>query len=90
MLVQLSLAQICLDKGNIPDAIAALQSLSSLKNKPGLVATLVSLYEQCNNIDAAIKVFDDYVASLQVCNKLLIVSFAYHRMSDRNKMKTSI
>jgi len=62
--VQLSLAQLRLSKGEVQEAISTLQSINSLKNKPGMVATLVTLYEQTNQIDAAMKVFDDYCDDL--------------------------
>ncbi len=67
--VQLSLAQLQLEKGNTTEALSLLESIASLRNKPGMIATLVSLHEQLGNIDVAIKVFDDYTASLEVQHK---------------------
>jgi len=62
LIVQLSLAQLQLSKGNIKEAIGTLSSIKSVKNKPGMVATLVSLYEEIHEIDEAIKVLDEYTA----------------------------
>jgi len=63
--VQLSIAQLHLQKGNPKAAIAALEAVPSLRTKSGVAATLVSLYEQVNDIDNAMKVFDEYCASLE-------------------------
>jgi len=67
--VQLTLAQLSLVKGDIPAAISALESITSLKNRPAMVATLVSLYEQSHRVDVAIKIFDDYVGLLESSNE---------------------
>jgi len=50
-----------LSKGNIPGAILALNCIKSLKNKPAMIATLVYLYEKANDIDNALKTFDEYL-----------------------------
>jgi len=61
--VQLSIAQLHLQKGNPKAAIAALEAVPQLRTKPGVAATLVSLYEQVNDIDNAVKVYDEYCAT---------------------------
>jgi len=67
--VQLSLAQLHLDKGNIQLAISTLQSISSLKTKPKMVATLVSLFEQVRDIAGAIRTLDEYASSASQTQK---------------------
>jgi len=64
--VQLSLAQLYLMKGNISETIKTLESIVSLRNQPGMVATLVVLYERARNIDSAMKTLDDYVSVLDL------------------------
>eukprot|EP01116_Phalansterium_solitarium_P012259 TRINITY_DN28393_c0_g1_i1.p1 TRINITY_DN28393_c0_g1~~TRINITY_DN28393_c0_g1_i1.p1 ORF type:complete len:671 (-),score=327.00 TRINITY_DN28393_c0_g1_i1:85-2097(-) len=61
---QLSLAQLHLQGGDKKAAIDVLERVVALRNKPGLVATLVTLYEQLGDIDSAIRVYDAYTASL--------------------------
>jgi len=63
--IQLSLAQLQLNKGNVAGAISGLQSITSLKNKPALVATLVYLYEQQHDVENATKTFDEYLSWLE-------------------------
>jgi len=58
--VQLCLSQLYLNKGDINATIEALQNIEALRNKPKMVATLASLYEQTKNINGAVKVLDDY------------------------------
>jgi len=58
--VQLSLAQLHLNKGDIKSTIQVLESISQLKNKPGFVNTLVTLYEQIHDIDGALRTLDQY------------------------------
>lgn len=65
LLVQLSIAQLCLEKGNFPLAISALEAITSLRNKPAYAATLVSLYEKVNNVEGAIKVLDELISSYE-------------------------
>eukprot|EP01114_Cavostelium_apophysatum_P011343 TRINITY_DN2556_c0_g1_i1.p1 TRINITY_DN2556_c0_g1~~TRINITY_DN2556_c0_g1_i1.p1 ORF type:complete len:661 (+),score=176.00 TRINITY_DN2556_c0_g1_i1:95-2077(+) len=62
--VQLSLAQLHLTKGDVTQAISVLSGIASLQNKPGMVATLVSLNEQKGDVDAAVKIFDDFCTHL--------------------------
>jgi len=52
-------------KGNILSAISVLESITNLKNKPTMVATLVQLYEQLHNIDGAMKIIDEYLNWLE-------------------------
>eukprot|EP01102_Stenamoeba_stenopodia_P000056 TRINITY_DN1002_c0_g1_i1.p1 TRINITY_DN1002_c0_g1~~TRINITY_DN1002_c0_g1_i1.p1 ORF type:complete len:688 (+),score=239.82 TRINITY_DN1002_c0_g1_i1:42-2066(+) len=55
---QLCVAQLRLIGGNTEGAIKMLESIDFLKNKPSMVATLVTLNEQKGNIAAASAVFD--------------------------------
>jgi len=61
LLIQLSLSQMQLNKGNIPQCISILESIVPLKNKPGVISTLVALREQIGDIDGAIQTFDQYL-----------------------------
>jgi len=64
LLIQLSLSQFQLNKGNIPLCISLLESITNLKYKPGMVGTLIALREQIGEIDKAIQTFDEYVTWL--------------------------
>jgi predicted Zn-dependent protease len=57
--VKLSLAQLQLITGNTKDAIRILESLGTLRHRPVLVATLVNLYEQQNDLENANRIFDE-------------------------------
>ena len=63
--VQLSLAQMQLSNGNIAETINMLKSIKSIQLTPGLIAALVTLYEQTHKYDEAIEAFDQYIASLE-------------------------
>eukprot|EP00164_Ancoracysta_twista_P005066 GFYU01006896.1.p1 GENE.GFYU01006896.1~~GFYU01006896.1.p1 ORF type:complete len:642 (+),score=248.21 GFYU01006896.1:58-1983(+) len=52
---QLTLAQIQLNESNTRGAIETLKSIDPLQHKPGMVATLVSLFETLNDIEGASK-----------------------------------
>jgi signal recognition particle subunit SRP72 len=61
--VPLSLAQIYLSRGDIPKVIATLEDMDdTFKNRPGIVAARVALYEKLGDINAAIRTLDDCIA----------------------------
>jgi len=81
--VLLSLAQLYLSKDNLAEAIKTLESITSLKKKPAYIATLVTLYEQAGNFEAAIKLWDDYCNDLQKGDEDIYIQ-ALKKMQNSN------
>lgn len=52
-------------------AIAALESLTSIRHRAGVIATLVALYERANDTDGAVRILNQAVeeAKKQVANR---------------------
>jgi len=59
---KLSLAQVYLSQKNFEGTIEVLSTIDSIRHKPGMVSTLVSLYKQANDVPAAVKLLDESVA----------------------------
>jgi len=66
--VQIALAQMELQQGNIKDCIITLKSITALAKKPAMIATLVKLYEQIHDNDGAIQVLDEGLKNLKENN----------------------
>lgn len=81
----MSLAQLYLNRGNISESIKIISSIVSLKHKFAIVATLVSLCEQINNVETAIKIFDDFTLTLEV----IFVTVIFLNL-ERKKMRKSM
>lgn len=58
--VQLSLAQLHIFRNNFDEAISLLKSLSS-KFSPGIVGTVVALYQKKNNYDESVRVLSEAI-----------------------------
>ena len=64
-----------LNNKNVAAAVALLENVESLKSSPGYVATVVSLYQQLNDTDGAIRVLD------RALNAMVCRSFADNVLS---------
>jgi len=72
-LAQMSLAQLRMASSNVPGAIKTIESIinefqppqSAASKYPGLFSTLIVLYEQVNDIDSAIRIWDLYLSGIQ-------------------------
>ncbi|KJE91070.1 hypothetical protein CAOG_009520 [Capsaspora owczarzaki ATCC 30864] len=63
--VNLTLAQNHLVANNPGQAAASLRAARSLQHRPGMVATLVSVYERMGDVAAAAQVFEEAIAATQ-------------------------
>jgi signal recognition particle subunit SRP72 len=72
--VQLSLAQIQLNQGNMKETIAILKSITSIQQEPAYLSTLVILYQKIGELGSALSLLDETASKLMTNKKTMDVA----------------